>query len=137
MSVTDFLLTLEHVVCDVEGCGIVFGLTPQLHGAMKREGRKVYCPNGHHISYTETELDRMRRRLAQETHRAEQAAADADFWRGQSRRRERVLRAVKGHSTRLRKRLAAGVCPCCHRTFQALARHMKARHPGFGGKERA
>jgi hypothetical protein len=22
------------------------------------------------------------------------------------------------------------VCPCCHRTFQALARHIKTKHPG-------
>jgi hypothetical protein len=25
-----------------------------------------------------------------------------------------------------------GVCPCCNRTFQQLARHMKAKHPGYG-----
>lgn len=30
---------------------------------------------------------------------------------------------------RLRRRTAAGVCPCCNRSFVQLARHMKTKHP--------
>jgi hypothetical protein len=28
-----------------------------------------------------------------------------------------------------------GVCPCCKRTFENLARHMKGQHPTFAGAE--
>lgn len=28
-------------------------------------------------------------------------------------------------------RVGAGVCPCCKRTFQQLARHMKCKHPKY------
>ncbi len=34
-------------------------------------------------------------------------------------------------SPRTRKRVGSGVCPCCSRTFQQLARHMKAKHPAY------
>lgn len=38
---------------------------------------------------------------------------------------------MKGVATRLKNRAAHGVCPCCNRTFQQLARHMSAKHPDF------
>lgn len=44
---------------------------------------------------------------------------------------KRSLVAHKGHTTRLKNRIAAGVCPCCQRTFQNLARHMKCKHPKY------
>ena len=38
--------------------------------------------------------------------------------------------AAKGKQlTRLQKRIHAGVCPCCNRTFTNVARHMKTKHP--------
>lgn len=45
------------------------------------------------------------------------------------------LRATKAAKTRLKKRVAAGVCPCCRRTFQNLARHMATEHPSYGGDD--
>lgn len=35
-------------------------------------------------------------------------------------------------STTLR-RIAAGVCPCCRRSFTDLARHMSSQHPDYAG----
>lgn len=40
-------------------------------------------------------------------------------------------RALKGVVTRTKKRVGNGVCPCCNRTFQQLARHMEAKHPEY------
>ncbi len=37
--------------------------------------------------------------------------------------------------TKVKKRAANGVCPCCNRTFSDLARHMKAKHPDFAEGE--
>lgn len=31
----------------------------------------------------------------------------------------------------LRNRAAAGVCPCCNRTFEQLGRHMTTKHPEY------
>lgn len=33
--------------------------------------------------------------------------------------------------TRIKNRVKNGVCPCCNRTFENLARHMQAKHSDF------
>lgn len=39
--------------------------------------------------------------------------------------------AAKKETKRLKKRAVAGTCPCCHRTVNAMVRHMKTKHPEF------
>jgi uncharacterized small protein (DUF1192 family) len=48
---------------------------------------------------------------------------------------KRSRNAYKGLFGRTKKRVAAGVCPCCNRTFENLARHMAGEHPGYAGKD--
>jgi len=38
-------------------------------------------------------------------------------------------KAIRGELTKLKKRVTNGVCPCCHRSFQNLRRHMATKHP--------
>lgn len=44
------------------------------------------------------------------------------------------MHAARGQVTRLKNRAAAGVCPCCNRTFHQLVRHMAAKHPDFAAE---
>jgi hypothetical protein len=44
---------------------------------------------------------------------------------------ERSAAAVRGHITRLKNRIAKGVCPECHQAFPSLARHMETKHPAY------
>lgn len=53
--------------------------------------------------------------------------------RAEASRAEHSRRAEKAAKTRIKNRIARGVCPCCKRTFQNLAAHMQTQHPGFGG----
>lgn len=46
-------------------------------------------------------------------------------------RMERSAAAQRGVLTRLKNRVAAGVCPCCHRSFKQLSEHMKMKHPDY------
>ena len=55
-----------------------------------------------------------------------------EWSRSSARAAERSNRALRGHLTRQRKRAAAGMCPCCRRTFENVARHMESQHPGYG-----
>jgi len=128
---TTFTGTLEPVECGVIGCGIYFGISPALHRKMRDEGVHVHCPNGHNISYTESEVDKLKKRLARETHAAEQARADRDYHYKRAEHQERRARVLKGHHTRLKRRVAHGVCPCCKRTFANLSRHMGTKHPAY------
>lgn len=67
---------------------------------------------------------------------------DAAVQREETIRRQRddaqeSLAKEQRAKVRLRKRIAAGVCPCCHRTVSQMARHMKTKHPDFTALNRA
>jgi hypothetical protein len=115
-------INLVDTVC--AGCGMDFSVPDWFLTGRREDGQTFYCPAGHHLSFRKTELDRLRERAdrlsAQNTHLADQAAAA-----------ERALRATKGQVTKLKKRVANGVCPCCNRSFANLARHMSGQHPDF------
>ena len=85
----------------------------------------IFCPLGHeHIMGTNTKLDDMTAALAREraTHDQDRAALRAV---------EGTLDRISAAHNRLRKRIAAGICPCCHRTVSQLSRHMISKHPGY------
>lgn len=46
-----------------------------------------------------------------------------------------IQERVKGEVTKLKKRIANGVCPCCKRSFCNLAAHMKTQHPEYTKEE--
>jgi hypothetical protein len=54
-----------------------------------------------------------------------------DQMRADRNQAKRSLAAQKGVTTRIKRRVANGVCPCCKRTFQDLARHMAGQHPRY------
>ena len=98
-----------------------------------RESLTFYCAYGHSQVFLtgeseETLLRRERDRLKQETARLHDAAVFAENEAFQQR--ERAIKA-EASNKRLKKRTAAGSCPCCKRTFANMAEHMKHRHPDF------
>ena len=109
--------TLQVVSCT---CGINYAIPEALYQQMLDHrgatGKNVYCPLGHswfYVGKTDAELEREKRQHAE----ARLVAAQDQ------------LQAEKQAHTKTKKRITNGVCPCCHRTFQQLARHMKAKHP--------
>lgn len=110
-------------------CGTVFAFAEELRNkcleSRGSSGRQFYCPNGHPQHYTgrtdaerlESERDRTRRELERVRDQRDHAEA----------RRRGQLAAT----TRLKKRIAHGVCPCCKRSFKDLGRHMAGQHPDF------
>ena len=105
-------------------CGLPFALPKRLYNSVYKDGGTFYCPAGHALSWEETETDRQRRRadkLAQQVAQRDDEITNL----------ENQKRAAKGQITKLKKRASAGVCPCCHRTFQNVASHMQNRHPEF------
>ena len=86
------------------------------------------CPNGHSLIFKTSEADKQRQR-------AERAEQNVEYERQRSDRLERSVSAHKGQITKLKQRAKAGVCTCCNRTFQNLARHMKSKHPGMNPEE--
>jgi hypothetical protein len=103
-------------------CGIVFAFPDYMMDRCKNIGGDFYCPNGHQQHYTKTEVARLREKLDEQirhsTLLSERAIAA-----------EKRKKKTQAEINRLKKRASAGVCPCCNRTFQQLARHMKSKHP--------
>jgi hypothetical protein len=119
VSVTlDYTETLVVTSC---WCGIALAIPANLHSyARNHANYNVYCPLGHTFVYRDTYEEQ----LKQERRRHE---ATRDLLAHE----ERSHSATKGQLTKARKRAAAGVCPCCQRTFQNVARHVKTKHPEF------
>ena len=116
-------------------CGIEFSMPAHFVNTRRKDGKSFYCPNGHSQHYAESEADKLRRerdRLKQEQAWYEDRLK---HHREERERAERSASARKGVITRMKKRAAAGVCPCCNRTFQNLASHMATKHPKFTAEE--
>ncbi len=121
MTTTTYTATL--VAVDCAECGTPFGMTDRLLAARQQDGAVFWCPNGHKNVYQATEADLLRRRLAN-------AEARVTHEHDQREAAERSASAHKGQATRLRKRIANGVCPDCHRHFANVQRHMASQHAG-------
>jgi hypothetical protein len=114
-------------------CGVLFAMPKGLRRRFLDDHNLwFYCPNGHRQHYTgQTDAER-------EKARADRLAVTLTHTRDQlnAERREleyerRSKAAVKGHLTRLRNRIAAGVCPCCRRNFANVRAHISTQHPDW------
>jgi hypothetical protein len=118
---------MEITTCCV--CGVQFGMPAYLDKKLRETHKSFYCPNGHSQSYTgkseaEKRAERAERDLRWERGRREQAERDVKC----AQRKVKKLTKEKEHA---QSRAAHGACPCCHRNFKQLRRHMKAKHPEF------
>ena len=97
---------------------------------MRKTRRTFFCPSGHPMDYPpgESEATKLKRQLEQTRNNLEAAQGQAAIAKLE---RDEIARA----HTRMRDRVRNGVCPCCTRSFQNLAQHMKTEHPEFGEKE--
>lgn len=108
-------------------CGVAYIVPKVVIEKHREQGGFHQCSNGHSQGWSAdgSEIGKLRRerdRIKQDNARLAEEAAEA----------ERATQRAKAETARLLKRQAAGVCPCCNRSFVALSRHMKTKHPDFG-----
>ncbi len=119
--------------CD---CGINFSVPDRWQAERRNDRRNFFCPNGHAQAYQhETEKERLEKMLSRERQRVAQWQDDAREQKERAEGAERRAAAARGQVTKLKKRATSGLCPCCNRSFVALAAHMKTQHPGFMAEE--
>ena len=122
-------LTVEMVCVECGECGIPFSMTENFYRKRKKDHESFYCPVGHPRYYPQKSNEEiLRERLRRSELEREQAE-------GYVKELERSRSALKGQITKTKKRISAGVCACCNRTFQNVARHMKSQHPDFQGRK--
>ena len=110
-------------------CGVLHGIPEAYADRLREKGGGYHCPNGHFLSWRESEADKLRKKL-------KEAERDAQWFKDAERREreqrqaaERSAAAYKGQTTRLRKHAIAGVCAFCHRHFANVERHVASKHP--------
>lgn len=108
-------------------CGVTFGMPNDMDDQRRKDGKSFYCPNGHSQSYSETDG----KRLKLERERTARLTAQLDQQRAAREAAERRASALRGQVTKIKRRIGKGVCPCCNRSFSALAEHMRTQHPEF------
>jgi hypothetical protein len=119
---------VDFFVEDCATCGTLFAMTVAFKDDRLESGKSFSCPNGHSMHYANSvqrQLKEARDALTRERAQHDQTRADRDHT-------EHRLRSTKGVVTRIKNRVGKGVCPCCHRSFHNLARHMTNKHPTWG-----
>lgn len=87
--------------CD---CGVIFGMADYFRAQRKRDQKSFYCPNGHAMSYTESEADELKRRLSQTQEAL--AVRDGELATNlrEQHRLERSIRGLRGRMAQLMRR---------------------------------
>ena len=103
-------------------CGVTFAMPETLRAECQEVGHTWYCPNGHPRVYRESDADRYKRLLNDATRKNTELVSEVT-------RAQIAEHRAETEARRLQKRIGRGVCTCCNRTFQNLARHMQTKHP--------
>ena len=121
----------DYTVIACCNCKMLFAVPEEIDNRWIENGKTFYCPQGHAQSYSESKVQKLEKQLKNARQRTEWAERDALEVREKNEHLRHTVRAEKGAKTKLKKRIANGVCPCCKRSFQNLARHMKLQHKGY------
>lgn len=125
----DLLTTFATITCASVSCGFTFAVPDHWWQKMHDRHQTIYCPKCKSGTYWPSESDE--EALRRQLNSTQDMLATS---RRESTRLDHQRRAEKAAKTRLKNRIAAGVCPCCNRTFANLARHMTGQHPDFKKK---
>lgn len=128
--------SIAFTVNDCPSCGVVYALTKDYEARRLEDGKSWHCPNGHSVMFTKSESTKQRERADSLARQLENANTARRAARDQAEASERSARAYKGHLTRLRNRVANGVCPVasCHRNFANVKAHVTSKHPEWASE---
>lgn len=131
MSLT-MTATYTLVDCPRAGCGMTFGVPKTFEHNRRDDHTTFYCPNGHPMSFRQdSEAEKLRRENARLTR-------DRDWYAAEQKKEMRRAAAARGQVTKMRNRIANGVCPApgCKRSgFVDVAHHLATCHPDFHAHE--
>lgn len=126
-TVLQFRLATDKEGCSCASCGVDF-YSPIIE-RRRGDGASFYCPNGHPNVFGQSDAEKLRKDLAAEKARREQAERDAQWAKAEAVNHKIQRTKAVNKLNRITARVNAGVCPHCNRTFKQLAAHMKTKHP--------
>lgn len=133
MSELELTVSFTAITCK---CGGTYAIAKNYCDDKRINGGGWRCPYCEvSWGFWESENDRLTKQLAREKARHDQTRAEVDHQRQLKEAAERRAIGQRAAKTRIKNRIAHGVCPCCNRSFENLARHMKGQHPGYSSTE--
>jgi hypothetical protein len=123
MPLVQFHQAIQFEVYECAECGMPFGMSADLVKRRRDDHASFYCPRGHTQSCRGASEAERRRVMLAEANAKSTALAQRVTNAEQAEQKAEMARR------KLEKRIKAGVCPCCNRTFTNLARHMQTKHP--------
>lgn len=140
----DIGLEMAVMTCPIDGCYIAYAIPERLRADAQKQGNgKItwYCPNGHLLGfYGKSDVEKERDDALAEAERAKQrarwaredaaaAVAERDQAKADARAQKARGTRFKNERDKIRRRIAAGECPCCGRNFRQVRIHMAMMHP--------
>lgn len=124
-------VSIQMYVGECPTCGVVYGITRAYELRRREDGNGFYCPNGHSGSFGESGIDEAKRLQAAAERQMRVARISRDAARDQAQAAHRSAAAYKGVATKMRNRIANGVCPVpgCRRPFANVKAHITGQHP--------
>lgn len=128
-------MTPEHVA-NCFKCGVPILALRGTGDRLREKKTEFFCINGHAQWFAgpsplEREKAALERQLQFEKNRRESAERNAEQHSNARVHAERSAASYRGKLTTIKTRVKNGVCPCCKRSFTALARHIATKHPGY------
>ena len=134
--IADTVVTYEKQTC--ASCSIRFAVDAAFLQKRRADGSSFFCPVGHSLVFTKTDADRLKEKLKAAEARERRERDDKEYFAGrldetqaELKNTSRNLKTVKTKMRKQTERIAAGVCPCCNRSFENVGRHMKTKHPHY------
>lgn len=114
-------------------CGMAFAMTTDFQKRRLDDRKSFYCPAGHSQYYSgKTEAQKLRDKLKERDREVEAANRLAEQQRQAAYEQRQRAASISRSYQKVRERVRNGVCPCCNRTFENLARHMATKHADYG-----
>lgn len=124
-------LGLTFHTLDCPSCYITFALETGHIERLRKNGKTFCCPTGHNMSYGDSVEDKLKVERDRLKRQLELARSGAQWTQDQLDAAVKERTVLKGQLTKTKKRIANGVCPCCHRNFADVKRHMDNKHPDY------
>lgn len=114
-------------------CGGTYAISEKYRANRQRDGDGWHCPYcqcswGY---FGNGQVEKLKEKLAEQERKTELERKRKEWAQTEAEHAERRRRGEKAAKTRIKNRIAKGVCPCCNRTFGNLQQHMASKHPDF------
>jgi len=121
----NYTTTVDLTTIQCGQCGGIYAIVERFRKRLKEEGGYWHCPYCQTAwGYGESENDYLKKDR-------DVLANRCSYLSDQLSCEKRSGIALRGHLTRVKKRIVAGLCPCCKRHFMNLERHVQMKHPAY------